>query len=142
MEEVDEFLRKRHYHYDYSLLTVDSLFYKHAEKKYNNEVIYSTIAVGQSTKWALLQARVYNADGTYYSSYSQCMGDFESKKFLKNYPPTNALIHSNINKDLLQKNEFDLVHTDSTQVKSILDQAKKIHLCDRCLLEYRSKLFF
>lgn len=124
-EVVEKFLKKRHYHYDYSFLTIDTLLSKYSEPKYNNELNYSTIAVGRSTKFSLLQARVFNSDGTYYSSYSQCFGDFESKDFLKNYPPVNAVEHGNINKALLLKNEFDLVHTDSTQVKTILEQAKK-----------------
>jgi hypothetical protein len=122
-EEIEEFLRKRHYRYDYSFLAVDTMLSKYAEEKYNNEMVLSKIEGARSKKYSLLQARVFVTDGSYYSSFSQCAGDFESKSFLSNWPPINLLKNQYTNQNLILKNEFDLVNIDTIQAESVLKEA-------------------
>lgn len=122
-EEIEEFLRKRHYRFDYSFLAVDTLLSRYSEEKYNNEMVLSNIEGVRSKKYSLLQARVFNADGSYYSSFAQCSGDFEPKDFLRGWPPINLLKNRNHNQNLILKNEFDLVNIDTIQEKSVLKEA-------------------
>lgn len=122
-EEIEEFLRKRHYRFDYSFLAVDTMLSMYAEEKYNNQMVLSKIEGARSKKYSLLQARVFVADGSYYSSFSQCAGDFESKGFLRNWPPINLLNNQFTNQNLILKNEFDLVNIDTIQAKSVLKEA-------------------
>jgi hypothetical protein len=95
----------------------------YAEEKYNNQMVLSKIEGARSKKYSLLQARVFVADGSYYSSFSQCAGDFESKGFLRNWPPINLLNNQYTNQNLILKNEFDLVNIDTIQAKSVLKEA-------------------
>lgn len=122
-EEIEEFLRKRHYRYDYSFLAVDTLLSRYSDEKHNNQIVLANIESVRTKKYSLLQARVFNTDGSYYSSFSQCAGDFESKGFLRNWPPINLVNCQYTNQNLILKNEFDLVNIDTIQTKSVLEEA-------------------
>ena len=122
-ETVNDFLKKRHYHYDYSFLAIDSLYDLHKEPKYNNLIIPENIPL-DSINWSLIQVRVFNSDGSYYNSLAQCSGDFDDDKYTFDFPIIKNEC-SFKNEKLELKNEFDLMHIDSNKSNEILTEAKK-----------------
>ena len=122
-ETVNDFLKKRHYHYDYSFLAIDSLYNLHKEPKYNNLIITENIPL-DSINWSLIQVRIFNPNGSYYNSLAQCSGDFDDDKYTFDFP-INKNECSFKNEKLELKNEFDLMHIDSNKSNEILSEAKK-----------------
>lgn len=122
-ETVNDFLKKRHYHYDYSFLAIDSLYDLHKEPKYNNIIIPENIPL-DSMNWSLIQVRVFNPDGSFYNSLAQCSGDFGDEKYTFDFPIIKNEC-SFKNEKLELKNEFDLMHIDSKTSSQILNEAKK-----------------
>jgi hypothetical protein len=122
-ETVNDFLKKRHYHYDYSFLAIDSLYDLHKEPKYNNIIIPENITL-DSMNWSLIQVRVFNPDGSFYNSLAQCSGDFGDEKYTFDFPIIkNECTFKNEKLEL--KNEFDLIHIDSNTSSQIINEAKK-----------------
>lgn len=122
-ETVNDFLKKRHYHYDYSFLAIDSLYDLHKEPKYNNIIIPENIPL-DSMNWSLIQVRIFNPDGSFYNSLAQCSGDFDDDKYTFDFPIIKNEC-SFKNEKLELKNEFDLMHIDSKTSSQILNEAKK-----------------
>ena len=122
-ETVNDFLKKRHYHYDYSFLAIDSLYDLHKEPKYNNIIIPENIPL-DSMNWSLIQVRIFNPDGSFYNSLAQCSGDFGDEKYTFDFPIIKNEC-SFKNEKLELKNEFDLMHIDSKTSSQILNEAKK-----------------
>ena len=122
-ETVNDFLKKRHYHYDYSFLAIDSLYDLHKEPKYNNIIIPENIPL-DSMNWSLIQVRIFNPDGSFYNSLAQCSGDFGDEKYTFDFPIIKNEC-SFKNEKLELKNEFDLIHIDSNASSQILNEAKK-----------------
>lgn len=122
-ETVNDFLKKRHYHYDYSFLAIDSLYDLHKEPKYNNIIIPENIPL-DSMNWSLIQVRIFNPDGSFYNSLAQCSGDFGDEKYTFDFPIIKNEC-SFKNEKLELKNEFDLMHLDSKTSSQILNEAKK-----------------
>ena len=122
-ETVNDFLKKRHYHYDYSFLAIDSLYDLHKEPKYNNIIIPENIPL-DSMNWSLIQVRIFNPDGSFYNSLAQCSGDFGDDKYTFDFPIIKNEC-SFKNEKLELKNEFDLMHIESNTSSQILNEAKK-----------------
>ncbi len=122
-ETVNDFLKKRHYHYDYSFLAIDSLYDLHKEPKYNNIIIPENIPL-DSMNWSLIQVRIFNPDGSFYNSLAQCSGDFGDEKYTFDFPIIKNEC-SFKNEKLELKNEFDLMHINSNTSSQILNEAKK-----------------
>jgi len=122
-ETVNDFLKKRHYHYDYSFLAIDSLYDLHKEPKYNNLIIPENVPL-DSINWSLIQVRVFNSNGSYRNSLAQCSGDFGDDKYTFDFPiKKNECSFKNEKLEL--KNEFDLMHIDSKTSSQILNGTKK-----------------
>jgi hypothetical protein len=85
-EEVDRFLKK--YNYDFSLFADDSKSYLHKTKIHGIN--------DDTTKYSYIQLRIYNRDGSLYSAYSQCMGDFNSRNFMDSFPLKKTIIRMSI----------------------------------------------
>ncbi len=138
-ETVNDFLKKRHYHYDYSFLAIDSLYDLHKEPKYNNLIIPENISL-DSINWSLIQVRVFNSDGSYHNSLAQCSRDFGDDKYTFEFP-INKNECSFKNEKLELKNEFDLMHIDSNKSNEILSEAKKFKYV-LVVLEHSNQLLF
>jgi hypothetical protein len=115
-EEINSFLRKRKYKYDYSFENVDSTSDSLARPKYrlNND----------RTNYAFIQLRIFKSNGELYSGYSQCMGNFNNRKFIDSLPPTKNT-YPYINTELLFENELDLINISPGIKSQIIDKSKK-----------------
>ena len=111
-EEVDRFLKK--YNYDFSLFADDSKSYLHKTKIHGIN--------DDTTKYSYIQLRIYNRDGSLYSAYSQCMGDFNSRNFMDSFP-LKKNDYPYVNQQLRLKNEMDLVDLSSESKEQILDKS-------------------
>jgi hypothetical protein len=109
--EVNRFLKK--YKYDYSLFADDSKSWMQKTKMYgiNND----------TTKYSYVQLRIYNRDGSLYSAYSQCMGDFNKKNFVDSFP-LKRNDYPFINKQLKFNNEMDLLDLSTETKEKIILQ--------------------
>ena len=109
--EVNRFIKK--YKYDYSLFADDSKSWMQKTKMYgiNND----------TTKYSYVQLRIYNRDGSLYSAYSQCMGDFNKKNFVDSFP-LKRNDYPFINKQLKFNNEMDLLDLSTETKEKILLQ--------------------
>lgn len=107
--EVNSYMKK--YKYDYSLFADDSKSWMQKTTMYgiNND----------TTKYSYIQLRIYNRDGSLYSAYSQCMGDFNKRDFVDSLP-LKRNDYPFINKQLKFKNEMDLLDLSSERKEQIL----------------------
>jgi hypothetical protein len=110
--EVNRFIKK--YKYDYSLFADDTKSWMQKTKLYgiNND----------TTKYSYVQLRIYNRDGSLYSAYSQCMGDFNKRNFVDSFP-LKRNDYPFINKQLNFKNEMDLLDLSTEKKEQILSQS-------------------
>lgn len=110
--EVNRYLKK--YEYDYSLFADDTKSLMQKTKIYgiNND----------TTKYSYVQLRIYNRDGSLYSAYSQCMGDFNKRNFVDSFP-LKRNDYPFINQQLKFKNEMDLLNLSSERKEQILSQS-------------------
>ncbi len=113
-KEVNRFIKN--YKYDYSLFADDSKSSMQKTKIYgiNND----------TTKYSYIQLRIYNRDGSLYSAYSQCMGDFNKRNFVDSFP-LKKNDYPFINMQLKFKNEMDLLSLSSETKEQILDESQK-----------------
>jgi hypothetical protein len=113
ISEVNRFIKK--YKYDYSLFEDDTKSWMQKTKMYgiNND----------TTKYSYVQLRIYNRDGSLYSAYSQCMGDFNKRNFVDSFP-LKRNDYPFINKQLKFKNEMDLLDLSSEGKEQILKQSE------------------
>ena len=125
--EVNRYIKK--YKYDYSLFADDTKSLMQKTKIYgiNND----------TTKYSYVQLRIYNRDGSLYSAYSQCMGDFNKRNFVDSFP-LKRNDYPFINQQLKFKNEMDLLNLSTERKEQILSQSVNYKL--RCLLCYLDKL--
>ena len=118
-DEVKHFLKRKNYRFDYSLLSIDSLSHCHAYEKYNIQKVPESI-FARSNTYSALQLRIYKSNGELYSALSQCDGDFNPiPNFINELPPIQGH-NPDVNKNLLLKNEFDLVHIDPDKIQEIM----------------------
>ncbi len=112
--EVNRFIKK--YKYDHSLFADDSKSWMQKTKTYgiNND----------TTKYSYIQLRIYNRDGSLYSAYSQCMGDFNKRNFVDSFP-LKKNDYPFINSQLKFKNEMDLLALSSETKEQILNKSQK-----------------
>ena len=119
---VNDFLKKRHYRYDYSFLSVDSLYDKRKEAKYNDLIAPNNLSL-DSLKLSLPQIRIFNADGSHYNSLVQCAGDFLNDGYKLDFPLAKNEC-SFKNNALELKNEFVFFPIDSNRTSEILTRAQ------------------
>ncbi len=115
-KEFNAYLKRHRIKYDYSLELIDSTAYLLKDSLYrlDNAV---------STKYSLIQLRIYDSKGNLYSGYSQCTGDFNSRKILNGFPPAKSS-YPFVNTKLKFKNEFDLIVLSAEQKASIIEKAE------------------
>ena len=110
--EVNRFVKK--YKYDYSLFADDSKLWMQKTKKYgiNND----------TSKYSLIQVRIFQRDGSLHSAYSQCMGDFNEKNFVDSFP-LKKNDYPYINTLLKFKNEMDFLDLSAEKKEQILSKS-------------------
>lgn len=112
--EVTRFLKKQRY--DYSLFADDSKSWMQKTRTYGIN--------DDTTKYSYVQLRIYNRDGSLYSAYSQCMGDFNRRHFVDSFP-LKKNDYPFINTKLKFKNELNLVDLNSETKEQILMKSEK-----------------
>ena len=115
-EEINEFLEKHRYNYDYSVCSVDSTYASFSNEKNN---IYITT----SDFITAIQLRVYEPSGNLYSAYSQCGGDFKKNRNITAVPPPLNQ-NPNINTALKLSDELDLLELSDIQRQEIIEKSK------------------
>jgi hypothetical protein len=115
-EEIDAFLSKRNYNFDYSFRNIDSTALLLADEKYRIN--------DSNVNYSYIQMRVYDSIGEFYSGYSQCMGSFNKRKFIDSFPPAKNT-YPFLNTDLNFENELDLIELDASTLDRLLEKSKK-----------------
>ena len=115
-EEMNAFLSKRKYHFDYSFRNIDSTALLLADETYRIN--------DSNVNYSYIQMRIYDSIGEFYSGYSHCMGSFNKRKFIDSFPPSKNT-YPFLNTDLNFENELDLIHMDSLTPSDVLEKSKK-----------------
>ncbi len=115
-EEINSFLSKRKYHYDYSFENIDSTSYLLADSKYRIN--------DSNSRYSLIQLRIYNSDGDFYSGYSQCMGSFNERKIFDSFPPKKNN-YPFLNTELKLVNELELINASTETKQKVFEKAKQ-----------------
>lgn len=115
VEEIEEYLSKHKILYDYSLQNIDSTSHLLRQQKYRIN--------DSSSVYSYIQLRIFDSEGNLYSGYSQCMGSFNEKHFIKELPPDRNE-YPFINNDLIFENELDLVKINPESEGAILKEYK------------------
>lgn len=110
-EEIETFLSKKKYSFDYSFENIDSTSNLLSKEKYRLN--------DSNVNYSYIQLRIYDSTGNLYSGYSQCMGSFNKKKIIDSFPPSKNTFPF-INKDLKFINELNLIKLDSLTKNRIL----------------------
>jgi hypothetical protein len=99
-EEINAFLKKHKYEFDYSFENTDSTAKLLRSPKYriNND----------SLRYSYIQLRIYDSVGDLHSGYSICMGNFDQRKFIDSIPPSKNK-HPFLNTSLKFENELDVI---------------------------------
>lgn len=115
-EEINKFLSKHRYKYDYSFENIDSTSYllKSPKHRINND----------STSYSYIQLRIYDSIGKLYSGYSQCMGNFNERKIIDSLPPTKNT-YPFLNKELEFKDELDLIDISTETKLQVINDSQK-----------------
>lgn len=116
VEEINEFLDKHRYNFDYSVCAIDSTYASFSNEKNN---IYITT----SDFITAIQLRVYEPSGNLYSAYSQCGGDFKKSRNITAVPPAKNQ-NPNINTALKLSDELDLLELSNVQRQEIIEKSK------------------
>jgi hypothetical protein len=114
--EIDKFLKKHNYLYDFSFQSIDSLNYLKKSETYkinlmNNKVEY-------------IQLRVFDSIGRLYTGFSQCMGDFNKKVIIDSFPPkknTYPFLNNNLN----FQNELKLIDASESVKNEVREISSK-----------------
>ncbi|MNY15727.1 hypothetical protein D3C86_1489550 [compost metagenome] len=115
-EEVNSFLKKRGYRYDYSFENTDSTASLLKSDKYR--------LTDDSLRYAYIQLRVFHTKGDLYSGYSQCIGSFNKRQFIDSFP-IKKNTYPFINENLTFENELDLVDIEPGIRQKVLSDSKK-----------------
>jgi hypothetical protein len=115
-KQIDTYLKKHKIKYDFSFENYDSSAYLLNNPNYRIN--------GDTLKYSYIQLRVYNAYGDLFSGYSQCMGDFNNKKFIDSFPIKKNL-NPYINSNLRFENELDLIQLKQETKIEILKKSKQ-----------------
>ncbi len=114
-EEINSFLSKRKYHFDYSFKNIDSTSYLLDD---------SNFRLNDSSHYSAIQLRIYDSVGDFYSGYSQCMGSFYDVKAINKLPPPKNL-YPYLNTNLKFKDELELIEIDSETKLMLLESPIK-----------------
>ncbi len=112
VQEVNKFLK--HYNFDYSVFADDSKYWMQKSKAYGIN--------DDTSKSSQVQLRIYHPDGSLYSAYSQCMGDFNDRNFVDSFP-LKKNDYPYINTQLNFKNELEFLALNSETKDQILRQS-------------------
>ncbi len=127
-KQISYFLRKEEIPYDYSLLLLDSVWYKLNEERH----ALNMYRLRTETSASLIQLRLYNNKGEIINGYTKSYGKFDRMDFLN----TNLGLFKNImptNYNLRLEDEFELFDITETMKKEILSKARE---SDRIILCY------
>lgn len=115
-EQIKLFLSKHKYCYDYSFENIDStsILLKSSKYRINND----------SIRYSFIQLRIYDSIGNLYSGYSQCMGNFNNRKFLDSLPPSKNS-YPYLNTKLKFKDELDLLNISPSVKLQVIEEIKK-----------------
>lgn len=116
-EQIQAFLSKHKYKYDFSFENTDSTSRLLKTPPYR-------LIDSDSIKYSYIQLRVYDSTGNLYSGYAQCMGNFNEKRFIDSFPPIKNS-HPFLNTGLKFRNELDLVNAGLVTKSRVLEEAKK-----------------
>jgi hypothetical protein len=116
-KEVARFLKKKRYKHDYSLFLNDSISNLLRTEKYK-------LNTAKDSNFSLIQLRIYDSIGHLYSGYSQCMGSFEDKKLLSQFPPAKNQ-YPYLNEVLFFENELTLIDDSDYLLCEIKEEAKQ-----------------
>ena len=100
-QEVLNFLDKKGYRFDESVFLKDSLFPVLRTKEY--------IFAESDVNTAVIQVRIFDSIGNYYTSFSQCHADFQKKTFISGWPITKNSQQDYINQNLSLIKELALM---------------------------------
>lgn len=114
-DEINLFLSKNKYKFDYSFENIDSTAKYLRSPKYRIN--------DDSLKYSYIQLRIFDHNGYLYSGYSLCMGNFDNRKILDSFPPKKNT-YPMINNELTLKNEFNLLYIDENKRSEILTKSK------------------
>ncbi len=114
--EVEEFLNRKHYKFDQSVLLNDSL---HWLRKTDDYVFSKTSKLASA-----IELRIFDSIGVYHTSFSTCHGDFTKKGYLTSLPIAKNNQHDYINQTLSLKKELVLFDMDECD-KEIIEQKSK-----------------
>jgi hypothetical protein len=115
--QINQYLGKKKILYNYSFELNDTIAYMMKNKKHRE-------LKNDSTKYSLIQLRIYDSKGCLYSLYTQCLGDFKKKKFNPHLPEKN--MYPFINSDLILKDEFELTTVKENELLTIIEKSKKV----------------
>ncbi len=114
--EINSFLSKKNYHYDFSFENVDSTSNSLTDDHYRLN--------DSATNYSFIQLRIFDPVGNLYSGYSQCMGSFNNRKFIDSLPPTKNA-YPFLNTELKFQDELDLIDIDPNTKLKVIEAAKK-----------------
>ncbi len=135
-EQISSYLESLDIPYDYSLLLLDSVWYKlNEERHFLNRYKHSTGASASP-----IQLRLYNKKGEIINGYSQCYGDYKKFDFLnKDVEKLTNLVPTNYN--LRLEDEFEMFDITEATKKEILLKARESDRIILCYWNIWSKYF-
>jgi hypothetical protein len=114
--EIELFLQKHNYCYDYNLCSTDSTYSSFSDEKNN-------LYVTSSTFISAIQLRIFDKSGVLYSAYSQCGGDFKKNRNIKEVPPPQNQ-NPNLNTKLRLIDELALLEITEDERKEIINKSE------------------
>lgn len=112
VQEVSKFIK--HYNYDFSVFADDSKYWMQKSKAYGIN--------DDTSKSSQVQVRIYHPNGSLYSAYSQCMGDFNDRNFVDSFP-LKKNDYPYVNAQLSFKNELEFLALQTETKEQILLQS-------------------
>lgn len=115
-KEINRFLTKHNYKYDFSFENIDSTsnLLKSLKHRLNND----------TTSYSYIQLRIYDSLGNLYSGYSQCMGNFNTRKIIDSLPPSKNT-NPFLNNTLKFQDELDLININLDTKLQVIQESKK-----------------
>jgi len=112
-EEINLFLKKKKYNYDFSFENIDST---------SSLLTGSNYRLNDSNKkYSFIQLRIYDSTGYLYTGFSQCMGSFNEKKIIDRLPPLKNN-YPFLNTKLRLEDELDLINIDSGSKLKLIEE--------------------
>lgn len=115
-EEISVFLNKHKFIYDYSFSNIDSTSNLLTDSIYKLDK--------KSAIYSFIQLRIYDTSGKLYSGYSQCMGNFNSRKFIDSLPPLKNS-YPYLNSELEFKDELNLISISPETKMQVLQEYQR-----------------